>query len=312
MARRRTRKRLSWILPAVGIAALVSVLAVTATWAAKPADAKRSRFDVLVFHRTAAFTHQAIPAAVGAIKTLGMRYGFTVDATDDAGVFTPDRLAKYEALVFVHTTGNVLPESAQRDALEHYIRGGGGFFGIHAAADMGDAVREGWPFYRGLVGAAFKGHTNAHLWADQPVSAPGIVYEGPLARAPADAERFGSSVATKTWEPARVVVEEPSSPPLVGWGRNRIRADEWYGFLDNPRGRVHVLASLDEGSYTAAAGDMGPGAADHPIVWCHRFEGGRSVYTAMGHPTGVWSERKFLRHIVGGIRMAAGYTRFDC
>jgi type 1 glutamine amidotransferase len=91
-----------------------------------------------------------------------------------------------------------------------------------------------------------------------------------------------------------------------------VRIDEWYGFRENPRPNVHVLASLDESSYDPFRGDMGPGAADHPIAWCQKFEGGRSVYTGMGHPAAAWSDSKFLRHILGAIEMAAGHARFRC
>ncbi len=47
------------------------------------------------------------------------------------------------------------------------------------------------------------------------------------------------------------------------------RVDEWYDVRNNPRGRVHVLATVDERGYRG--GRMG---ADHPIAWCHEDLGG--------------------------------------
>jgi type 1 glutamine amidotransferase len=79
------------------------------------------------------------------------------------------------------------------------------------------------------------------------------------------------------------------------------RTDEWYDFRDNPRGRVRVLAVVDESSYQG--GGMG---ADHPVSWCHQPGRGRSWYTALGHTRESWSEPLFLAHILGGIRWAAG------
>jgi type 1 glutamine amidotransferase len=99
---------------------------------------------------------------------------------------------------------------------------------------------------------------------------------------------------------------------MRGWSRRTTRADEWYGFHANPRPSVHVLASLEESSYDTSGGDMGPGNADHPIAWCRRYRGGRSVYTGMGHPAKVWRDKLFLRHIFGSIQMAAGRARFAC
>ncbi len=86
-----------------------------------------------------------------------------------------------------------------------------------------------------------------------------------------------------------------------------IRTDEWYEFDRNPRGDVHVLATVDESTY--AGGAMG---ADHPINWCRRLRTGRSWYTAMGHLPEAYSEPAFRRHLLGGIRWAAGAARGNC
>jgi type 1 glutamine amidotransferase len=45
---------------------------------------------------------------------------------------------------------------------------------------------------------------------------------------------------------------------------------------------------------------------DHPIAWYHEFEGGRAWYTALGHPVELYSDPRFTRHVLGGIRWAAG------
>ena len=287
----------------VALAALALLATATPASAARP---KPAQDRVLVFHRTAAFKHNSIPAGVAAIVRLGERNGFAVDETEAADAFTPANLAKYKAVVFLHTTGNVLPDPAERAALEGYIRHGGGYFGIHAASDMGP-LRTEWPWYLGLVGAAFKGHTNGRIWSDTPTRFG--VYAGKLAEAPADADTPVAGVRAMSWEPATVVVEQRASPLVRGWAAKERRADEWYGFIDNPRPNVRVVVSVDETTYTPAAGAM---AGDHPIAWCHAYDGGRSVYTAMGHPIAAWSDAKFLGQVLGGIEMAMGRARFDC
>ena len=124
---------------------------------------------VLVFHRAVGFVHVSIPAAVAAIVELGSQHAWVVDTTDD-----PDRFEElvtsggYDTVVFVSTTGDVLPGPAQRRALERYMAGGGGFFGIHAASSMGDVATD-WPWFRDLVGASFKGHTIANVYTDEAV-----------------------------------------------------------------------------------------------------------------------------------------------
>jgi len=306
---RRSALLAGWRAVPAAVLLLVVVTLCPATATAAAGATPPLAYRVLVFTRTAGYAHSSIPNAVDAIEALGERNYFAVDVTNDPASFTDANLARYAAVVFLQTTGNVLPGANERAAFERYIRQGGGYFGVHAAADMGD-VRDNWPFYRDLVGAAFKGHTNVHVWGPFDLGW-GTVYEGPLEEAPPDAEGFWPFRFT-TWEPARVVVEDPDSPATRGWGPSVTRSDEWYGFLTNPRPSVHVLASLDESSYDPWAGDMGPGAADHPIMWCHRYQGGRSVYNGMGHPVGVWSDPPFLQSVLGGIQMAAGRGSFDC
>ncbi len=60
--------------------------------------------------------------------------------------------------------------------------------------------------------------------------------------------------------------------------------------------------------YTGSSG-MGE---DHPISWCHSYDGGRAWYTAMGHKSEYFSEPLLLSHILGGIQMASGETTFPC
>lgn len=273
------------------------------------ADVRSPQGSVLVFTKAAGFVHKSIPFGAEAIRTLGAAKGFGVDVTADPDAFRPANLARYKAVVFLSTTGNVLPTEQQRAAMEGYIRGGGGFLGIHAASDMG-SVATTWPFYLNLVGAAFKGHTNARLYSDTPLpSRPGVTYGGPLAAAPAEADTINKGMKASSTEPAEIIVEDRSSPAVRGWGRSVNRTDEWYGFLTNPRPHVHVIASVDEKTYTPGAGAMG---GDHPVVWCQSYQGGRSVYTALGHPVTAWSDPMFLRHILGGIELAMGTVPFRC
>src|SRR5690606_21209555 len=117
------------------------------------AAADTDPFDVLVFSKTGGFRHGSIPAGIAAIQPLGEENGFEVTATEDAGAFTDQNLAQYEAVVWLSTTGDVLNEE-QQAAFERYIQNGGGYAGIHAASD----TEYDWPWYGGLVGAYFSAH----------------------------------------------------------------------------------------------------------------------------------------------------------
>ena len=150
---RRSRPRLP-LLRTSAVAALLLAATALPPAAASGAPAPPPENDrVLVFSKTAAYRHDAIPDGIAAIRELGAQHGFAVDATEDATAFTRANLARYDAVVFLSTTGDVL-DTAQQSAFERYIRAGGGYAGVHAAAD----TEYDWPFYGGLVGAYFRTH----------------------------------------------------------------------------------------------------------------------------------------------------------
>jgi glucose/arabinose dehydrogenase/cytochrome c551/c552/type 1 glutamine amidotransferase len=108
---------------------------------------------VLVFSSTKGFRHSSIGAGKLAIQKLGRENGFNVDTTENAAYFTEDSLRNYAAVIFLNTTGDVLTHVQQAE-FERYIQAGGGFLGVHAAADC----EYQWPWYGKLVGAYFKSH----------------------------------------------------------------------------------------------------------------------------------------------------------
>jgi glucose/arabinose dehydrogenase/cytochrome c551/c552 len=83
-----------------------------------------------------------------AIRRLGQQHGFAVDTTSNSRLFYENNLAQYAAVVFLNTPGEVLSHN-QEVEFERYIQAGGGFVGIHAAADTAYT----WSWYGRLVGA---------------------------------------------------------------------------------------------------------------------------------------------------------------
>ena len=119
---------------------------------------------------------------------------FQVDATEDAAACsaTPS-LAHYDTVVFLSTTGDPLNDT-QQAAFERYIRGGGGYTGIHAAADTEydvDLVRQAGgrvlpqpPARNADRDGARRGHRSPlHRGHPEPVAARGRVVQLPVARA---------------------------------------------------------------------------------------------------------------------------------
>jgi type 1 glutamine amidotransferase len=110
--------------------------------------------NVLVFSKTGGYRHDSIPVGIQMLKDLATEKGFTVEATEDSGVFSGEGLKKFNVVVFLSTTGDIL-NNDQQAAFEKWISAGHGYVGIHAAAD----TEYDWPFYgQQVVGAWFKSH----------------------------------------------------------------------------------------------------------------------------------------------------------
>ncbi len=112
-------------------------------------------YKILSFSKTNGFRHSSIPFANSAMQALGAANRFTVDLTEDSTQFNDLNLAQYRAVVFNNTAGDVL-DAAQEAAFQRYIRAGGGFVGIHNAANTETA----WPWYGQLVGAFYMTEIN--------------------------------------------------------------------------------------------------------------------------------------------------------
>lgn len=217
--------------------------------------------SILVISKTAGFRHDSIPVGRAAIVEAGIARGWTVTCSEDAAEIAPDRLKAFDAVVFLSTTGTIL-DQGQEKALQGFIHSGGGFVGVHSAADC----EYNWPWYQKLVGAWFLQH-------------------------PAQQD-------------AVVKIEDTTHPSTKDLPNPWKRHDEWYDYRVNPRPNVHVLASLDQTSYTGSK--MGD---DHPIMWCQEFEGGRSWYTGMGHTQESYHDPVYMKMLMEGIEWACEKSR---
>lgn len=168
---------------------------------------------VLVFSKTSGFRHGSIEAGIAMVQQIGANNGYTVTASEDAGLFTTTNLAQYTTIVFMNTTGDIFTP-AQEAAFRSYIEGGGGYVGTHSAAD----TEHSWEWYTDtlLGGARFIHHGD------------GIPH-------------------------ARVEIEQVGDPLVNHIGSEWYLGDEWYFWENNPRnvGNVEVLANLDRSSYNS-------------------------------------------------------------
>ena len=181
-----------------------------------PAEVAGEPLSVLVFIRTEGFAHPSIADGVAMIDDIGIEEGHLITVTAETDAFTPSALALYDVTVWLSTTGDVL-DDAEQDAFEGFMHRGGGYVGIHAAADC----EYRWPWYGELLGNG--------AW-------------------------FLSHPAIQT---ATLLLEDPDHPGAGFTEPATPLEDEWYNFQANPRPAVDVVMTLDEGSYDPGPGAMG-------------------------------------------------------
>ncbi|WP_445438742.1 ThuA domain-containing protein [Dyadobacter fanqingshengii] len=188
---------------------LLQVLTLSFCMVLQTADAQNAKVNVLVFSKTASFRHESIAAGKTALSKMAKEKGFGVSFTEDAGQFNEPNLKKYNTVVFLNTTGDVLTNE-QQVAFERYIQAGGGYTGIHAATD----TEYEWPWYGQLAGAYF---------LDHPMT-PSNVQKG------------------------KFIVTEKNHWATQGMPDEFEKTDEFYSFKDiSPK--IKVVLKIDEKSY---------------------------------------------------------------
>jgi type 1 glutamine amidotransferase len=240
-----------------------------ACWAQEEKE-EVEKINVLVFTKTTGFRHESISSGVKCMWELGLKNHWNVTATEDASLFNDNFLSKYDVVVWLNTTMDVLNE-AQQSAFVKFYSGGKGYVGIHSAAD----TEYEWEWYGKMMGGAwFKGHP--------PTQKATLIIED-------------------TNHPSMTVFEEKD---IKRWKV----IDEWYAHKANPREHVQVLMTLDESTVKNNGGNPAKNlmGGDHPMAWYNEFDGGRSFYTNRGHTHESFEDKVLREHFRGGIEWAAG------
>lgn len=235
---------------------------------------------VLVFTKTNAFRHEeAIPAGVAMIEEIAARRGWSVFHTENGAAFESEILARFDAVVWHMTSGDVLTDG-QKAAFQSWLEEGHGYVGTHAAGDGSHT----WEWYRdNLIGV----HYGQHPMGPQ-------------------------------FQEAKVDVEDRDHPATAKWPETFRHTEEWYSFTESPRSKgFRVLATVDESTYSPRIDflwfdeDLRMGD-DHPIVWTSCVGKGRAFYSALGHQA-VAYQTQYLKDLTeGAIAWALGEAGPAC
>jgi uncharacterized protein len=84
-----------------------------------------------------------------------------------------------------------------------------------------------------------------------------------------------------------------------------IEQEEIYLIKSFDRAKVHGLLALDK--HPNKKTELGY----FPIAWCKDFGQGKVFYTSLGHNESVWENKRYQKHILGGIKWALGLEKGD-
>ena len=179
-------------------------------------------------------------------------------------------LDKYNLILQLNYPPYSPPQAWSKEAaadFEKYIdEGKGGYIGFHHASLLGDIFGAGdmWQWFSDFMGGI--------RWKN---------YIAPLAD-------------------GTMHVEDKSHPIMRNVPDSfRIPKDEWYTYDRSPRPNVHVLAHVDENSYSPASSvRMG----DHPVVWVNQHKAARNVYFQIGHHADLFKTPAFLTMFENSLR----------
>lgn len=186
----------------------------------------------------------------------GVKGNFSITEINNARNITEAYLSQFSLVIQLDFPPYTWPKEAE-DAFVKYIEEGrGGWIGFHHATLLGEF--DGYPMWQWfsdfMGGVRFKN------------------YIAPLAN-------------------GTLIVEDKQHPVMKDVPASFVVPDdEWYTYDKSPRPNVHVLANVDESSYTPAS-DIKMG--DHPVVWVNENKKARNVYFQIGHSSKLYETEGF-------------------
>ncbi|CAE6491828.1 unnamed protein product [Rhizoctonia solani] len=225
---------------------------------------------ILIYSATAGYRHESIETATAALIQLGQKHNIQFDHTEDRTLFNDVNLAKYDALLFLSNSNEVLDEGGKQ-AFQRYLNKGGNYVGVHGAA----ACLYDTSFYVKEVGALFDYHPEL-----QPATFLVLDKTHPSTKHLPDRWTYTEEVYHFRQNPRDV-----GAKVLISVDRN-----SYYDSINRTQaqGSPHPIAWYQE---------RGAGAED-PL------KAGRSFYTSLGHLNSTWEAETFLEHVLGGITWA--------
>ena len=232
------------------------------------AQAPATKFRVLGMAEAGGIHKPFVDAAKIWLSNEAAKDNFSIDYIENTDPMNDAFLSRYQLILQLNYAPYAWKPTAVASFEKYIEEGRGGWIGFHHATLLGEF--DGypmWPWFSKFMG--------------------GI--------------RFTKYIPT--FVSGKVIVEDPSHPIMKGLGKSfEIDNEEWYTYDKSPRPNVHVLASVDEESYTPAT-DIKMG--DHPVVWTNEHYKARNLYIFMGHHAELFQNSAFTTMLHNSILWAA-------
>ena len=233
------------------------------------AQGKDPSFRVIALAEHGGIHKPFVDAAKTWLGKLAGDNNFAVDYIEDTEKIDDAFLAKYALFIQLNYPPYNWTDTAKAAFIKYIEQGKGGWIGFHHATLLGEFDGfQMWPWFHQFMG--------------------GI--------------RFKNYIAT--FVSGEVIVEDKNHPAMKGiTSPFVIKDEEWYTYDTSPRPNVHVLASVDESTYTPST-DLKMG--DHPVIWSNEQVKARNIYIFMGHRPDHFDNKSFTQIFRNSIFWAAG------
>ena len=233
------------------------------------AQGKAPSFHVIALAERGGIHKPFVDTAKVWLGKLASENNFTVGYIEDTEKIDDAFLAKYSLFIQLNYPPYNWTDTAKAAFIKYIEQGKGGWIGFHHATLLGEFDGfQMWPWFHQFMG--------------------GI--------------RFKNYIAT--FVTGEVTIEDKNHPAMKGITSPLvIKDEEWYTYDTSPRPNVHVLASVDEKTYTPAT-DLKMG--DHPVIWTNEHVKARNIYIFMGHRPEHFDNKSFTQIFASSIFWAAG------
>ncbi|NDV58614.1 glycosyl hydrolase family 18 protein [Bacteroides sp. 519] len=234
----------------------------------KPQAKTNAAYKVLVLTERGGQHGGFTDAGIKWLSEQGKELNFEITEINNANPITEEYLSQYKLIIQLDFPPYTWSDTAQNAFIKYIDEGRGGWVGFHHATLLGDF--DGYPMWEWF--SDFMGDIRFQN------------YIAPLAD-------------------GTIIVEDKNHPVMKGVNPTFvIPDDEWYTFNKNPRPNVHVLASVDESTYTP---DSEVKMGDHPVVWVNKNKKARNVYFLIGHSKKLYDTVDFTKMFRNAIEWAA-------